>query len=124
MAHYTAHSRSSAARWGGEPHEYDHLHRWMDETKGWFAGPAHRALRHHTMGVWEAERLFGSQLQLSTGKLVPVTYVLEQHIIEDLGFLATPQDWLKHLTVPPDMKSRGPAEPMSVDMGSLPPKRT
>lgn len=111
MAHATAHARSSAAKWGGEPEEYLDIHQWFDETKAWFPGPAHRALRHHTMGIFEADKLFGEELVLSTGKRVPVQYIGIQHVQEDLGWVPTPQDWLKHLAVPAEMLGRGPAEP-------------
>ena len=41
-----------------------------------------------------AEKLFGSTIVNSDRKQVPVRYVGEQHIKEDLGRIPTAQDWL------------------------------
>jgi hypothetical protein len=38
--------------------------------------------------------LFGVAIENSEGKLVPVRYVGEQHVKEDLGRIPTAQDWL------------------------------
>ncbi len=40
------------------------------------------------------EKLFGVAITNSDGKLVPVRYVGEQHVKEDLGRIPTAQDWL------------------------------
>jgi hypothetical protein len=41
-----------------------------------------------------AEKLFGVAIVNSDGKRVPVRYVGEQHVREDLGRIPTAQDWL------------------------------
>jgi len=51
-------------------------------------------LRHHAYGVFECERAFGRTLVLSSGRTVPVRYVAEQHVVEDLGRIPTLGDWL------------------------------
>ena len=40
------------------------------------------------------ERLFGTTITLSTGRVLPVRFVGEQHVLEDLGRIPTVQDWL------------------------------
>jgi len=64
----------------------------MDATKETFADVRHRALRHHSQGIFEGERLFGLVIINSDGKSVPVRYVLEQHVREDCGDAARRQN--------------------------------
>ncbi len=40
------------------------------------------------------EKIFGTTLTLSTGRVLPVRFVGEQHVLEDLGRIPTVQDWL------------------------------
>jgi hypothetical protein len=51
-------------------------------------------LRHHSHGVFECERLFGTTLELSTGRTIPLRWVAEQHVVEDVGCIPTLGDWL------------------------------
>lgn len=88
------HARSSANRWGGTPEEYIEIHEWIDGSKASLGDARHRALRHHTEGVWTCQRIFGRVLKLSTGREVAVREVAERHIIEDLGGLPTFADYL------------------------------
>jgi hypothetical protein len=43
------------------------------------------------------ERIFGGAITNSEGKQVPVRYVGEQHVREDLGRIPTAQDWLSQI---------------------------
>jgi hypothetical protein len=63
----------------------------------------HRALRHHTQGIFECERVFGQTIANSGGREIPVRWVAEQHVIEDLGFLPTLSDWLSCIQPKPWM---------------------
>ena len=54
----------------------------------------HRALRHHAEGIFLCEKVFGVTITNSEGKAVPVRYVGEQHVKEDLGRIPSAQDWL------------------------------
>lgn len=63
----------------------------------------HRALRHHTQGVFECERVFGQTITNSGGREIPVRWVAEQHVVEDLGFLPTLSDWLSCIQPKPWM---------------------
>lgn len=105
MAHAFHHAQSSARRHGGKPEDYIALHDWFDATKEMFADFRHRALRHHSHGIFEAERVFGHTIVNAEGKPVPVRILGEQHIMEDFsGFIPTVQDWLKHLSKEPWMQ--------------------
>lgn len=97
MAHPTTHAESSARKFGGKPDDYLPIHKWFDESKALFPDFRHRALRHHTEGIFLAERLFGVTILNSSGKRVPVRYVGEQHVREDLGWIPTAQDWLSEI---------------------------
>ena len=96
MAHPFHHAQSSAKRFGGVPQDYQHIHDWFDETKANMADFRHRALRHHSLGIFWCEEEFGTVITISTGKKVPVRMVAEQHVREDFsGFIPSVQDWLK-----------------------------
>ena len=94
MAHPLEHAQSSAKRFGGTPEDYLAIHRWFDESKAFFPDFRHRALRHHAEGIFLCERIFGAVITNSEGTLVPVRYIGEQHVKEDLGCVPTAQDWL------------------------------
>ena len=100
MAHPYNHSISSAKKFGGVPEDYQVIHDWFDATKEHYANWRHRALRHHSLGIFEAEQKFGTTITVSTGKKVPVRLIGEQHVVEDLGIIPTVADWLRALGDP------------------------
>ena len=100
MAHPYNHSISSAKKFGGTPEDYQAIHDWFDATKEHYANWRHRALRHHSLGIFEAEQKFGTTITVSTGKKVPVRLIGEQHVVEDLGIIPTVADWLRALGDP------------------------
>ena len=96
------HAQSSAKKWGGETEDYLPLHEFIDSSKMTLGDVRHRALYHHTLGVWLCQRIFGPTLKITRkygsrgGSIkVPTRLVAERHIIEDLGFIPTPQDYLR-----------------------------
>jgi hypothetical protein len=104
MAHPYHHSVSSVKKWGGVPEDYQPIHDWFDATKEHYANWRHRALRHHSLGIFDAEQVFGTTITISTGKKVPVRLIGEQHITEDLGLIPTVADWLRALGDPSQIK--------------------
>lgn len=107
MTHPTFHAESSVRLWGGRIEDYVPIHDWLDATKECYADFRHRALRHHTQGIFEAERQFGHTIMNSDGRKVPVRYIAEQHIKEDCGGrIPTVADWLSQLK-PAVWMSRG-----------------
>ena len=107
MTHPIFHSENSAKIFGGNPKDYTHIHNWLDETKETFCDFRHRALRHHSQGIFEAERVFGLAITNSDGKPVPVRYICEQHIKEDCGgFVPSVSDWFRNIK-PEVWMSRG-----------------
>ncbi|QDK02974.1 hypothetical protein KNU71_gp144 [Streptomyces phage Braelyn] len=102
MSNSFYHARSSARKWGGVPEDYIAIHEWIDASKAHFGDARHRALRHHTEGCWEAERVFGLTITVKKERTgvevrVPVREIAEQHIFEDLGWIPSLGDWLKNM---------------------------
>jgi len=107
------HALSSAKKHGGIPALYLGIHHWFDETKQYFGDARHRALRHHTAGIFWCEREFGTILEVN-GKEVPTRVIAEQHVMEDMGFLPTPDWWLSKMTFTVDM-NRVPTKSSDVE---------
>ncbi len=103
MAHPIKHAESSARRFGGRSEDYLAIHTWFDESKSYLADFRHRALRHHCEGVFLAERIFGLTIVNSENQVVPVRYIGEQHVREDLGRIPSFQDWVAELPIRPWM---------------------
>jgi hypothetical protein len=98
------HALSSVKKHGGEPHDYMEIHAWFDETKAFFGDARHRALRHHTAGIFWCEQQFGSTIPLTgCSKRIPTRLIAEQHVMEDMGFLPTPEWWLSRMKLEPEM---------------------
>jgi hypothetical protein len=114
MGHCYHHALSSVRKWGGAPEDYLALHQWFDEpSKLIVADFRHRALRHHAEGIFMLERFFGPTLTISTGRVVPVRMIGEQHVREDLGFIPSFADWMRSIRPEPWM---GRAQPIHRDV--------
>jgi hypothetical protein len=108
MAHPHHHALSSVHKFGGKAEDYLPIHNWFDATKELVPDFRHRALRHHTHGIFEAERVFGVTITNSDGKQIPVRFIGEQHVREDCaGLIPTPQDWLQSIVLQPWMTKPG-----------------
>jgi hypothetical protein len=97
------HSLSSCRKWGGLPEDYLPIHHWFDGSKSYFADLRHRALRHHAEGIFLCEELFGATLTNSSGRVIPVRWIGEQHVREDLGFIPTVEGWFRNIKPEPWM---------------------
>lgn len=94
MATSWHHAVNSAEKWGGVPQDYLKIHTWFDESKSHIADFRHRALRHHSEGIFMCETIFGPTVINSDGKVIPTRWIGEQHVMEDLGRIPTVADWL------------------------------
>ncbi|MEO8245410.1 MAG: hypothetical protein ABI832_24320 [bacterium] len=103
MAHLYHHALSSVKKWGGSVEDYLGIHAWCDQSKELIADFRHRALRHHSAGIWQSETIFGPTITLSTGRVIPTRWVGEQHVREDLGFIPSFADWVKAIRPEPWM---------------------
>ena len=107
MTHPLYHASTSVKKWGGAAKDYQPIHDWLDATKETFCDFRHRALRHHSQGIFEAERVFGHSITNAEGREVPVRYICEQHIKEDCGgFIPSVSDWFRNIK-PEAWMSRG-----------------
>jgi hypothetical protein len=95
MAHPYHHALSSVKKWGGKVEDYLPIHDWFDDTKRLLGDFRHRALRHHAEGIFLAEQVFGKTLTNGGGRVIPVRWVGEQHVQEDLGRIPAAADWLR-----------------------------
>jgi hypothetical protein len=111
MAHPYHHAVSSAKKYGGEPHDYLSLHAFFDASKQHMADFRHRALRHHTEGIFMLENLFGTTITNSADRAIPVRLIGEQHVLEDLGRIPTVHDWLGRIQPESWMLGKDHAKP-------------
>ena len=104
MAHPYHHAISSAKRFGGLAEDYQHLPDWFDQTKAHLPDVRHRSILHSSFGIFLLEQVFGTTLtRASDGKRVPIRAIGEYHVIEDMGFVPTVEQWLKKLPIEPWM---------------------
>ena len=126
MANPYHHAVSSARQFGGVPSDYQPIHDWFDKSKAHRADPVHRALRHHSQGIFDCEEVFGPTVELSTcvkcgvhkdehpewepakqhpfnPKVIPTRWVGEQHVREDLGRIPTMNEWFDQIPMEPWM---------------------
>ena len=92
------HAQSAARKWGGEAEDYLPIEEFIDSSKQVIGDVRHRSLYHHTMGVFLCERIFGKTLTVGR-KQIPVRLIAERHILEDLGWLPSPADYIDGMPI-------------------------
>lgn len=92
------HAQSCARKWGGTAEDYLAIHQFIDSSKQIIGDVRHRSLYHHTAGVYLCERIFGVTITVGR-KQIPVRLIAERHIIEDLGWLPSPADYLDGMPI-------------------------
>jgi len=100
------HAQSAAKKWGGSPEDYIAIEEFIDSSKKIIGDVRHRSLYHHTAGVWLCQEVFGRVLRIQKGYdvvAVPVRLIAERHVLEDLGWLPSPADYIKGMPVEPWM---------------------
>lgn len=98
------HAQSAARKWGGKPEHYIAIEEFIDSSKKIIGDVRHRSLYHHTAGVWLCQEVFGRVLEIprQSGEgvtQVPVRLVAERHILEDLGWLPSPADYIAGMPI-------------------------
>ena len=89
------HSISSQKIFGGDPEDYIPIHSYIDRGRNHTHSDYHRIFTHHTLGVCDAIEHFGPTITNSRGRKVPTRLIAEQHLVEDLGFIPTPDEILR-----------------------------
>jgi hypothetical protein len=91
------HAKNSARKHGGEPEDYQKIHDFIDSSKAALPDMRHRAQLHSAFGIFIVERVFGTTITNSEGKKVCVRDIAEDHVIEDLGFIPTMEQWFGNM---------------------------
>ena len=91
------HANGSVKRWGGRREDYLPIHDFIDSSKMAMPDMRHRAALHNAFGCFVVERVFGHTIINSDGKEVSTRDIAEAHVIEDMGFLPSLEDWLDEL---------------------------
>lgn len=92
------HAVSASRKWGGTPQDFLPIEEFIDSSKQVIGDVRHRSVYHHTLGVYLCQRIFGDTLQVGR-KLIPVRLIAEQHILEDLGWLPSPADYIDGMPI-------------------------
>lgn len=91
------HAENSVKKFGGKEYDYLPIHDWLDSSKAHFPDMRHRAILHSSFGIYLCEQHFGTIISNSAGKTISVRDIAENHVLEDMGFIPTVQDYLKDL---------------------------
>lgn len=95
------HAEAAAKKWGGIADDYIDIHEFIDSSKRIIGDVRHRSIYHHTEGVWLCQRIFGRTITVDDKhpRDVPVRLIAELHIIQDLGWIPSPADYIKGMPV-------------------------
>ncbi|QNK01722.1 DUF6915 family protein [Dyella telluris] len=93
------HARVTQKKYGGQIEDYMPIHEFIDSSKIAVPDVRHRAMLHSAWGCYLVERVFGTLITNSDGKKVSTRDIAEEHIIQDLGFIPTMEDWLKTMPI-------------------------
>lgn len=98
------HAQSAARKWGGQPEDYIAIEEFIDSSKKIVGDARHRSMYHHTAGVWLCQEIFGRTIAVGERAIqVPVRLIAERHVLEDLGWLPSPKDYIDGMTIRPWM---------------------
>jgi len=111
MAAPIVHAKNSAKKFGGKPEDYLDIHQLLDSSKSSFSDARHRTITHNIWFCVEIiPRLFGAERKNSAGKKYVPKDVAELHIIEDVGYVPTIQDYLENMELTDWMKGESNVE--------------
>jgi hypothetical protein len=97
------HGRIHAKKYGGLPEDYADIDDFIDSSKIACPDMRHRAILHSSFGCYLVERLFGRTRKNSAGIEYSPRDIAEDHIQQDLGFIPTPEQYLRNMTLEPWM---------------------
>lgn len=88
------HAKLSTSKWGGVIEDYLHIHEWLDQTKAHVPDMRHRAILHSSFGIYLCADRFGDYYMNSDLRTISTRDICEEHILQDMGFIPTVQDYL------------------------------
>ena len=97
------HSNIHFKKYGGSPGDYADIDDFIDSSKQAVADVRHRAILHSAFGCFIVEQVFGRTRINSEGKVYSPRDVAEDHILQDLGFIPTMEQYLGNMTIQPWM---------------------
>lgn len=97
------HGRIHAKKYGGHPEDYADIDDFIDSSKATFPDMRHRAILHSAFGCFIVEQVFGRTRVNSEGREYSPRDVAEDHIIQDLGFIPTVEQYLRCMSLEPWM---------------------
>lgn len=97
------HSRIHVKKYGGQPSDYADIDDFIDSSKAAVPDVRHRAILHSAFGCFIVESVFGRTRINSDGKEYSPRDVAEDHILQDLGFIPTMEQYLNNMTIQPWM---------------------
>lgn len=97
------HSKIHCKKYGGSPEDYVDIDDFIDSSKQAVADVRHRTILHSAFGCFIVERVFGRTRVNSDGKTYSPRDVAEDHIIQDLGFIPTMENYLTNMEIQPWM---------------------
>lgn len=110
------HAKNSAKKFGGSPEDlYLAIHDQMDEPKASHPSIKFRTIFHSSYGIYIIEKIFGHSFTNSDGKVVAVRDVAEQHVLEDLGFIPSLDQYLNEMKEQPWMAGKNKYKFVMVD---------
>jgi hypothetical protein len=93
------HAKISVKKYGGVVEDYLPIHDFIDSSKISVPDVRHRAMLHSSWGIFLTEKFFGTYITNSENKQVSVRDLAEDHVLQDLGFIPTMEDWLKEMPI-------------------------
>lgn len=97
------HGKIHAKKYGGVPTDYADIDDFIDSSKQAVADVRHRAILHSAFGCFIVEQMFGRVRVNSDGREYSPRDVAEDHILQDLGFIPSMEQYLNNMTVQPWM---------------------
>lgn len=97
------HGRIHAKKHGGKPDDYADIDDFIDSAKAAMPDVRHRAILHSAFGCFIVEQMFGRTRVNSDGKEYSPRDIAEDHILQDLGFIPTMEQYLNNMTIQPWM---------------------
>ena len=99
MAKPTKHALYSVKKYGGAVDDYLPIHNFFDSSKAVCPDIRHRAIFHNAFGIFLLEQVFGAYIINSEGKHISVRDLGEDHVIQDMGYIPTLNDWLDKMPI-------------------------
>lgn len=97
------HSKIHAKKYGGVPEDYADIDDFIDSSKQAVADVRHRAILHSAFGCFIVEKVFGRTRINSEGREYSPRDVAEDHLLQDLGFIPTVEQYLNNMAIQPWM---------------------